>query len=521
MSETGWTPRANPWVAALAVTMGAFMEVLDSTIVNVALPHIAGSLSVSNDDATWVLSTYLVANGIVLTISGALSRHLGRKRYFIISVIGFTAASLCCALATEMWQLLLFRAAQGFFGGGLQPTQQAIVISYFPPEKRAAAFGLGAVAIVVGPILGPILGGVITDTYSWRWIFLINIPVGIATCLAVLALIEDPPDVVEGRKTAPPFDLTGICFIALALGCLEIAVDQGENADWLDSPAICTLFALSAFGFIAGIIHLLRAPHPIVDLRVLRDRNLALGTVQIGLMGFLLYASAVLIPQFAQIQLGYTATLAGLVLAPGAVVLVVLIPITGKLLMPNIPTKYIVVAGGLTLSAALFACMNLIPQLDFNHLVLYRVWQTACFALLFVPISTIAYKTLSPEQVNDASALFNMARNVIGGLGVSISTAIVTTRAQVNQAHLVGNLTPENQGYNTLLAQLRDAAIATGTPVAEATSKAMAHMYLLLQQQAAVLAYSDAFGITATMALGISLLALFMSGGVSAARQGE
>ncbi len=506
-----WKPRANPWLIAVAVTLGAFMEVLDTTIVNVSLPHIAGSLSVSNDESAWALTTYLVANGIVLTISGALGRRLGRKRYFLICIGMFTVMSLACGLADAFWEILVFRALQGFFGGGLQPTQQAIILDHFPPEKRQAAFSLTAVAIIIAPIVGPVLGGYLTDTYSWHWIFLINVPIGLITFFSVLHLLEDPPHVVRERRTAPPFDYVGTGFIALALGCLEIAVDRGEDYDWLGSHVIRILFLLSAIGFLFGCVWLYYARHPIVDLRVFCDRNFALGSVQIAIMGCVLYASAVLIPEFAQEQLGYTALLAGLVLAPGAVVLVFLIPVVGRL-MGLVPAKYVIAAGGFALGCALLYSRSLVPDLDFRHLAMMRAAQTAALALLFVPISTIAYATLPRELNGDAAALFNMSRNVFGGIGISVSTAIVANYQQVNQLSLIANLTPTNQPYEVLLRQVEQALVNTGHSMGQAMQMAPGQVLGMLQSQVAVLSYIDVFFITACMAFVMIPTALLMSG---------
>nr|WP_294509422.1 DHA2 family efflux MFS transporter permease subunit [uncultured Rhodopila sp.] len=506
-----WKPRANPWVVAVIVTLGAFMEVLDTTIVNVSLPHISGSLSISSDEATWALTTYLVANGIVLTISGALSRRLGRKCYFLICIGMFTAMSLACGLTEQFWQILVFRALQGFFGGGLQPTQQAIILDHFPPEKRQQAFSLTAVAIIIAPVVGPVLGGWLTDTYSWHWIFLINIPIGILTFFGVLQYVEDSPAIEREKRTAPRFDYLGVFFIALALGCLEVGVDRGEDYDWLGSNFVRLMFILSACGFIFGITYLLYVRNPIVNLRVFKDRNLALGSLQIAIMGFVLYASAVLIPQFAQQQLGYNATWAGLVLAPGAVVLVMLIPVAGRL-MNLIPTKYIVAGGGLALGCALIYSMNLVPELDFYHLVLFRAAQTAALALLFVPISTIAYATVPAELNGDATALFSMARNVFGGIGISVSTALVTEHLQIRQAHLVDHLGPTNQPYNDLLQQTQQGLIDMGHSAAQAMQMAPGQVYQMLQTQTAVLAYNDVFLLTALMSFVMIPTALCMSG---------
>ncbi len=502
---------ANPWLIAIIVTLGAFMEVLDTTIVNVALPHIAGSLSVSNDDSTWALTTYLVANGIVLTISGALSRRIGRKRFFMMCITVFTIASLGCGLSTSFPELLLFRAIQGLFGGGLQPTQQAIILDTFPPDKRQQAFSLTAVATIIAPVVGPLLGGYLTDSYSWHLIFLINVPIGILTLFGVLQTVQDSADLERQKREAPRFDYLGVAFIALALGCMEIGVDRAEDLDWLSSPFIQLMLGLSATGFIVGIGYLLSVRNPVVDLRVFKDRNFALGWVQIGIMGLVLYASAVLIPQFAQQQLGYTATWAGLVLAPGAVVLILLIPLVGRVLN-LVPAKYVIAAGGLALASSLFYSMHIVPQEDFFHLMLLRATQSGALSLLFVPISAIAYTTLPKRQEGDAAALFSMSRNVFGGIGISISTALVTEHEQVAQQYLVPNLTQVNQPYNSALSQVEQGLINTGHSMAQAVASAPGQIFQTLQTQTAVLAYIEVFMITGLLALAMIPTALLMSG---------
>ena len=517
---SGSRAKPNLWLIAIVVTMGAFMEVLDTTIVNVALPHIAGSLAISNDESTWSLTTYLVANAIVLTISGNLSMRLGQKNYFLISVAGFTVASLLCGISTNFLELLVFRAVQGFFGGGLQPTQQAIILDTFPPEKRQTAFSITAIATIVAPALGPVVGGYLTDQYSWHWIFLVNIPIGIGTFFGVLHLVEESPESKRRAKRAPPFDYWGVVFITMALGCLDVATDRGEDLNWLGSNTIRTLYGVSLGGFIVGIVYLLNARNPVVNLRVFRDRNFALGTVAIGVMGFVLYASAVIIPQFAQTQLSYTATWAGFALAPGALVLIALIPVVGRI-MKFVPVKYVIAAGGLALSGALFFSDNLVPNLDFFHLWIFRSAQTAALALLFVPISTAAYVTLPEDEHGDGAALFTMSRNVVGGIGISVSTALITNHEQIRQHYLAEHLDPTNQPYNVLLQNLQGAAMSLGHAAQMAKQMAPGEVFQILQTQSAVLAYNDAFIITGVLALLLVPLGLFMSGGKAKAKTGK
>ncbi len=290
--HSSWKPKANPWLIAVVVTLGAFMEVLDTTIINVALPHIAGALGSSYDDATWALTAYLVANGIVLTISAWFGKLLGRKRYFLICIAMFTVSSFLCGLSTSLPMLIIFRLMQGLFGGGLQPNQQSIILDTFPPEKRGAAFGLTALATIVAPILGPLLGGYLVDNFSWRWIFYVNVPFGLLTLVGVSALVEDPPWEKQKREK---IDVIGICLITLGLGCLEIMADRGEDDDWFGSPFIITMAVLGAVGVIGAIIWLLRAKNPLLNLAIFKDRNFAVSTFLMAMVGALLYSSAIIV----------------------------------------------------------------------------------------------------------------------------------------------------------------------------------------------------------------------------------
>ncbi|MEK6295057.1 MAG: DHA2 family efflux MFS transporter permease subunit [Paraburkholderia tropica] len=508
-----WRPAGNPWLTAIAVTLAAFMEVLDTTIVNVALPHIAGTMSASYDEATWVLTSYLVANGIVLPISAFFGRVLGRKRYFMLCIVAFTICSFLCGVASSLGQLVIFRVLQGFFGGGLQPNQQSIILDTFEPSQRGRAFSISAVAIVVAPVLGPTLGGWITDNFTWRWVFLLNVPVGVITTLAVLQLVEDPPWVkreTRQRLNWRTVDFPGIALIAIGLGCLQVMLDRGEDDDWFSSPFIVTFAVLAALGIIGAICRLLYAKHPVVDLRCMRDRNFALGCVMIAAFATVLYGSAVIVPQLAQQQLGYTATLAGLVLSPGALLITLEIPIISRL-MPHVQTRLLIMTGFILLVAALIYARTLTPDIDYTTLVKLRSAQSIAIGFLFVPVTTLAYLTVPTALNNDASALFTMFRNVAGSIGISVSTALIRERSQAWMAHLSGHMSPFSQNYQDTLARNAQSIMDnTGEPLVQAMQTASGHLYETFVSQATILAYIDVFGILACFcALFIPLALLF------------
>jgi DHA2 family multidrug resistance protein len=495
--DAAWRPKSNPWLIAVVVTVAAFMEVLDTTIVNVSLPHIAGSLSSSYDDATWALTSYLVANGIVLTISGWLSDVLGRKRYFLICIGMFTVCSFLCGTSQSLPELIVFRLMQGFFGGGLQPNQQSIILDTFEPSQRGRAMGIVAIATIVAPIIGPTLGGYITDNFSWRWIFFINIPVGAMGLFGVSTLVEDPPWVK--RRRSKGIDYIGISLITMGLGCLQVALDRGEDEDWLGSPFIRIMLLFGFLGVLGAIGWLLTARRPVVNLHVMGDKNFALGVLMIAAMAFILYSSAVVIPQFAQQVVGYTATLAGLILSPGGVVIIVLIPIITRVLN-IIPTRYLITCGFTLMGFALVYSSRLTPDMTFENLALIRASQTLGLAFMFVPISTIAYATLPRELNGDAAALYTMFRNVFGSVGISTATALITSRTQVREAYLSRWMTPLNQPYDTLVQQYRSALVAMGHAKSTTENTAVGLIYQTFHTQASVLAYSDVFMICAVAA---------------------
>ena len=509
--DAAWRPRANPWLIAIVVTLAAFMEILDTTIVNVSLPHIAGSVSVSYDDATWTLTSYLVANGIVLTISGWLSRLLGRKRYFLICIAMFTVSSFLCGTSQSLGELIVFRLMQGFFGGGLQPNQQSIILDTFPPADRARAFSVVAVAVIFAPVIGPTLGGWITDNYTWRWIFFVNIPVGVFAFFAVSRLVEDPPWVKRDRAKLADVDYVGLTLITLGLGSMQIMLDRGEDLDWFGSSQI-RLFAVAALvGIIGAIFWLLHTDKPIVNLRVYGDRNFAVSAIIIFGIFSILYSSAVLIPQLAQEWLGYTAYLAGLVLSPGALLILVMVPIVARVLLPRVQTRYVIGFGFFSLGVALiYAYLEINPVLDFTTLCLVRAAQTFGLAFLFVPVSTIAYVTMPRELNNDATALYVMMRNVAGSIGISVATAAVINRSQVHQSYLTEHLTPLDQPYNQLLAQMTDQLRSMGVAPNSLQSTANGLINQTLNLQSHLLAYMDVFAFCAVAAfLVVPLIFLF------------
>jgi DHA2 family multidrug resistance protein len=488
-----WRPSYNPWLVAVAVTLAAFMEILDTTIVNVALPHIAGSLAASNDEATYALTSYLVANGIVLTVSGWISDTIGRKRYFLICLGMFTVCSFLCGIAASLPQLIIFRLMQGFFGGGLQPNQQAIILDTFEPAKRGAAFGVTAIATIVAPVLGPTLGGWITDHSTWRWIFFVNVPFGIFAVVINAILVQDPPWEKQKRaRRTGGIDYIGLSLITLGLGCLQIVMDRGEINDWFSSPFIQAMGLLAFLGIFGAIAWLLTATKPIINLNVFKDRNFAVGCVLIAATGGILYASSVLIPQLAQTQLGYDATLSGLILSPGGIVVIILIPFVGQI-MKRVQTRYVVMFGFTLMGVALVYSSHLVPDVDFRTLVKMRSMQTAALAFLFVPISTIAYLTLPMRYRSDGAALFSMFRNVAGSIGISLSSAAVTERSQADQARLSKYMTPLHQPYNTYIAQAEHTLRSFGRAASTVHQAAMSQLYQTYLKQAAILAYSNVF----------------------------
>jgi MFS transporter, DHA2 family, multidrug resistance protein len=508
VNDSQWRPSSNPWLIAVTVTLAAFMEVLDTTIVNVSLPHIAGTLSASYDEATWALTSYLVANSIVLPISAFFGRLIGRKRYFVICIAAFTVCSFLCGISSNLGQLVVFRVLQGFFGGGLQPNQQSIILDTFPASQRGRAFSLTAIATVVAPVLGPTIGGWITDNFSWRWVFFINIPIGVLATFAVIALVEDPPWAKAKSKVS--IDYIGIGLIALTFACFQIMLDRGEDDDWFSSSAIRAFAILAAVGAATACAWLLYTRKPVVDLRVLKDRNFMLGSLAIACFAMLLYGSAVIIPQLAQQHLGYTALLAGLVLSPGALCVIFLIPLL-SLVMPHVQTRFIVTFGFMLLGCSLLYSRTIAPDVDFRHLVSIRVTQSLGIGFLFVPLSVLTYQTVPRQLQGDATALFTMFRNVAGSVGISLSTAAITSRTQVHMAYLSYHTANVDPNFRGTLAQIARAIQNLGSSAAASTQSALGQTYQTLIAQAGLLAYEDVFLYCALLAFAFVPFTFFFS----------
>jgi len=489
---TGWTGGKNPWAIALVVTMATFMEVLDTSIANVSLPHIAGDLSVSQDESTWVLTSYLVANAIVLPISGWLASKYGRKRFYMTCVALFTISSLLCGFAPSLPWLVLFRIMQGIGGGGLGPSEQSILADTFPPAKRGQAFALYGMAVVLAPAIGPTLGGYITDHYAWRWVFFINVPVGILSMFLTQRMVTDPPHVVAAvKKGSGPVDFTGLGLIAVGLGALELVLDKGQEEDWFHSHFIVGCSLVAAATLVSFVVWEWRHPHPIVEVRLFRDRSFATANLMMLVLGVSLYGTTVLLPQFTQSMMGYTAQLAGMALSPGGFTIILLMPIVGNMIS-RVDARYMLAFGFSVLSLSLFYMSHhLYTGLDFNSVVKLRVYQSCGLAFMFVPINTLAFVGIPPEKNNAVSGIVNLSRNMGGDIGIALVTTLLARRSQVHQANLSVYADPFHQAYDARVRGIAAALQGRGVPEADAAHKAMGVVYRTLQQQAYSLAYID------------------------------
>ncbi len=478
-------PLATPWIVALTVTLATFMEVLDTSIANVALPHIAGNLSASVNESTWVLTSYLVANAIILPLSGWLSSLFGRKRFYMVCVALFTISSALSGLAPSLGWLVFFRVLQGLSGGGLQPTEQAILADAFPPAQFGMAMAIYGMAVVAAPILGPTLGGWITDNFSWRWIFFINIPIGMISLLMTSRLVQDPPsfkrlDLTKGFK----FDYIGLSLVALGLASLQIVLDKGQESDWFSSPWIVGLSVVAVLGLIGAVIWELNVDEPVVDLRLLADRNFAVAIVFMCILGAVFNGSNVLLPQFLQGLMGYTATAAGLALSPSGFVLMAMMPVAGMLVTKFQP-RWLIAAGFAFVGTSMLLTRGLTLGIDMRYVIWTRMIFSVGGPLLFIPINVAAYAFVPKGKNNSASGLINLARNMGASVGIAGLGTVLERRAQFHQSILVSHMTPYDGAFTHALA------------AAGGTERSLAALYGLVQQQAALLSYADGFQILA------------------------
>ena len=500
----------NPWIVALTVMLATFMEVLDTSVANVALPHIAGSLSSSVDEATWVLTSYLVANAIVLPMSGWFSMLIGRKRFYMTCVGIFTASSILCGFAPSLGALILCRVLQGMGGGALQPVSQAILVEHFPKEKQGMAMAVYGMGVVLAPVIGPTLGGWITDNFTWRWIFFINLPFGILSLLLTSLLIFDPPYLLRRTfRDGLRMDYAGLGLLVLGLGALEVTLDEGQRLDWFGSQFI-QVSAILAFVCLVGlVVWELRSSAPIIDFRVLKERNFTIATTTMLLLGFVLYGSTALLPLLLQTLLGYSATQSGLVLSPGGLVILAAMPLVG-FLVRKVEPRWLIAFGVTVCSLGLFHMAGFTLGIDFRTAVDARMVQSLGLAFLFVPINTTAFSAVAKERTSYASGLINLARNIGGSSGIATATTLLARRAQYHQQVLGAHITPLDAGVQSTLHQLIAQLMSKGSTAADALIQAQGMVYGLIQRQASMLAFADAFWILGGLFLVILPLLLLM-----------
>lgn len=508
--HAGWQPSVNPWIVAVTVLLPVFMEVLDTTAANVALPHIAGNLSATLDESTWVLTSYLVSNAVVLPLTGWLSMLFGRKRLYMTCVLLFTASSFLCGIAPNLGTLIACRVLQGFGGGALQPLSQAILLESFPKKKHGMAMAAFGIGVVMAPIIGPTLGGWITDNYTWRWIFFINIPVGLLSVFASSIIIEDPPHLV--RKTVRSglrIDYIGLGLVAVGLAALQIMLDNGEREDWFDSGFIIACAVVAGVCLLAAALYEWRKTDAVVNLQLLRDRNFAVATVTMFMVGFVLYGSGVLLPLFLQTMLGYTATWSGLAMSPGGFVTMAMMPVVG-LLLRRFQPRWLVIIGLVSVFFAMWYSASFSLTIDFRTAMNSRMIFAFGLSFLFVPINTMGFANVPRARTNAGTGLTNLARNIGGSVGIAVVTTLLARGAQIHQSALVSHMTPLDPGYVTSLAGAARMLAAHSAGAGEAAMGGQTLLYRLMQRQAVMLSYVDVFQFMALVVVAAMPLMLLI-----------
>jgi MFS transporter, DHA2 family, multidrug resistance protein len=498
----------NPWLIALVVALASFMEVLDSTIANVALPYIAGGMGVSEDEASWVVTTYLVSNAIILTASSFLARMLGRKTFFLISLGLFTLSSMLCGFAPNLNALLLFRILQGLGGGGMVPVAQSILADAFPPAKRGQAFAVFGVAVVVAPVVGPTLGGWLSDNLSWHWCFLINGPVGVIAMALIAAVLREPARAAgQTAQQGNRFDVIGFMLVATFLGALEVVLDRGLEDDWFASPFIVTFTVICALAFVLMIPWGLTRRDPIIDLRMVASRQFGACFLVMLATGAILLATTQFLPLLVQQDFGYTATWAGLVLSPGGVVTMVMMFVVGRV-AAKVQPKYLIIAGAVVIALSMYGMTNVYGDLGFWFMARSRMLLGVGLPLIFVPIMAASYDGIPQSKTDQTSALINAARNTGGSIGVSIVSNVLTHREQFHQSRLVEQVIPSSAQYQDTLQQITSFFTAHGSSLAQAHDQAIQWIGQQVQAQASFLAYMDAFWVLMLISLAAVPLAL-------------
>ncbi len=507
-----WRPQHNPWAIALTVTLATFMEVLDTSIANVALPHIAGSLSASQDESAWVLTSYLVSNAIVLPISAWLATRFGRKRFYMTCVALFGVSSFLCGLAPTLGTLIFFRILQGCGGGGLAPSEQAILADTFPAAKRGMAFAVYGMAVVVAPAIGPTLGGWITDNSSWRWIFYINVPVAILSLYLSHRLVEDPPYLARERKRSlgVKVDYIGVALIAVGIGCLQLVLDKGQEDDWFSSPRITVCLAVAISSIVTWIWWEWRHKDPIVDLRLFKRRNFAMAMFFTFVLGTVLYGTTFVIPQFLQTMLGYPAVKAGEALAGGGLAMMIMMPVAGAL-VSRVDPRAMMAFGFVSTSAALYFMVTHISLgMDFVTASMLRTLQSLGLAFIFLPSNTLAYIGVPREKNNQVSSMNAFVRNIGGSIGIAMIGTFLIRRAQVHQTYLVSHTNAGNAPFAQMVAGMTVTLQRAGMSAADASQQAYARVGRMVQAQATTLAYVDVVSVLAVMVLCLAPLVTLM-----------
>jgi MFS transporter, DHA2 family, multidrug resistance protein len=499
-------PQVNRWLVSLSVVFATFMEVLDTTVVNVSLPHIAGSMSATVEEGTWTLTSYLVANAIILPMTGWLARQFGRKRLLLMAIIGFTCASVMCGLAPNLTMLIIFRVIQGASGGCMQPLSQAIMLESFPPEERGKAMAFWALCIVTAPILGPVVGGWLTDTYSWRWIFYINIPVGIISLIMAKLFVFDPP-YLKGK--AQSIDYWGIGMLAVGMGALQIMLDKGQQEDWFSSSMIVILAILTGVFLTAFLLREFFARHPIIDLRVFKDRTYSIGVFIMTTVGFVLYGSLVLLPIILQTLLGYSSLQAGKTMAPRGIGSMLFMPVVG-FLMNRVGARTFLTAGILISAFTLFWFGYLDTNAGYWDFFWPQFIQGISMSMVFVPMTTIAMDAIPREEMGNATSIFNLMRNIGGSIGIAIAATLLQRSSQIHTNILGAHVVPYSPKTQLLIDQMRSSLIAGGSDPVTATQRTYAMLFGMVQRQATMLSFIDLmrlFGILFVIIIPLILLA--------------